>query len=143
MTTHDQEPPEATIRVLAAVVLDGARLLLAQRPLDKRHGGLWEFPGGKREEGEDDEAAIRRELAEELGVTARQVGAPVATHRDPGSRYLIVFVPVHIEGTPQALEHSAVGWFTPSEARALPLAPSDAAFLGQWPMALERRTGRR
>ncbi len=118
-----------TIRVLAAVVVEGERVLLAQRPADKRHGGLWEFPGGKREPGEDDAAAIGRELAEELGVRVTSVGAALATHQDPGSPYVIVFVPVRIQGSPKALEHAAIGWFTLDGARRLPLAPSDAAFL--------------
>lgn len=118
-----------TIRVLAAVVRRGPTLLLAQRPADKRHGGLWEFPGGKVEPGESDAVAIARELDEELGVAVRHVGATLGRHRDPGSPYEIIFIEVEITGEPCALEHAAIGFFTPDEARALPLAPSDASFL--------------
>ena len=56
------------MRVLATVIRRDGRLLVCQRPSHKRHGGLWEFPGGKVEPGESDLAASRRELAEELGV---------------------------------------------------------------------------
>ena len=134
---------ETTIRVLAAVIQQGDRLLLAQRPANKRHGGLWEFPGGKREPGEDDTLTITRELAEELDVRVRAVGPALATHQDPGSRYLIVFVPVTIDGEPRAVEHEALGWFSRAEALALPLAPSDAAFLAQSLSGLEPTAGGR
>ena len=62
------------VRVIAAVVWRGDRLLVCQRPAHKRHGGLWEFPGGKVEAGESDAAAARRELREELGVEVTAVG---------------------------------------------------------------------
>jgi mutator protein MutT len=63
-----------SIRVIAAVLARGEKLLVCQRPPHKRHGGLWEFPGGKVEAGEDDETAARRELAEELGIEVESVG---------------------------------------------------------------------
>jgi len=63
------------IRVLASVIQRDNRLLVFRRPLDKRHGGLWEFPGGKVREGESDLDAARRELREELGVEVTGVGA--------------------------------------------------------------------
>jgi len=55
---------EESVRVAAAVIERGGRLLVCQRPLGKRHGGLWEFPGGKLHEGEDLLAATTRELSE-------------------------------------------------------------------------------
>ncbi|MEY3012957.1 MAG: hypothetical protein RIT45_1692 [Pseudomonadota bacterium] len=121
------------IRVLAAVVRRGERLLLAQRPPHKRHGGLWEFPGGKVEPGETDAEAIARELREELDVTVVSTGAVRATHADPGSPYDVVFLEVAIDGEPRALEHAAVGFFTPTEAIAMALAPSDKRFLQSLP----------
>ena len=64
-------------RVVAAVIERGNRVLLAQRPAAKRHAGLWEFPGGKIEEGEQPRDALRRELEEELGIQAR-IGDEIA-----------------------------------------------------------------
>src|SRR5690554_5110850 len=56
------------VRVAVAVVLVGAKVLIAKRPLDKNQGGLWEFPGGKIEANESAQAALIRELQEEVGV---------------------------------------------------------------------------
>src|SRR5688500_16930335 len=61
--------------VLAAVIGRNGRWLICERPLTKRHGGLWEFPGGKLEVGESLADAARREVAEELGVTAIHIGS--------------------------------------------------------------------
>jgi 8-oxo-dGTP diphosphatase len=120
---------ESVIRVVAAVIADGERLLVCQRPLDKRHGGLWEFPGGKCEQGESDADAARRELREELGVDVTYVGMAEVTILDPGSRFEIAFVPVSISGIPECHEHIALSWGKPDELARLPLAPSDRRFI--------------
>ena len=65
---HAASLTPAAVRVIAAVIQRGDQRLICQRPPHKRHGGLWEFPGGKVEPNESDESAARRELAEELGV---------------------------------------------------------------------------
>ena len=119
----------ATIRVIAAVISRGDKLLVCQRPPHKRHGGLWEFPGGKVEPNEDDETAVRRELREELGLDLLEIGAPELEVADPGSPYLIAFIPVRAAGEPRAHEHSALAWGTPVELLALPLAPSDRRYV--------------
>jgi mutator protein MutT len=121
-------PPD-TIRVVAAVVSDGDRLLVCQRPPHKRHGGLWEFPGGKCELGESDAEALDRELREELGVAAAEVGAELFAIQDPNSPFLIAFAPVTIVGDPVCHEHAALRWGTPAELERLPLAPSDRRFV--------------
>jgi mutator protein MutT len=117
--------------VVAAVVRRGDRLLLGQRPAEKRYGGLWEIPGGKVHPGESDADAVRRELEEELGLTATRVGNVLAEHPDPGSHFLIRFLAVEVSGEPVCREHSALRWATPQEAATLPLAPSDRWFLDQ------------
>jgi 8-oxo-dGTP diphosphatase len=122
-------PTPGTIHVLAAVITRDGRWLLARRPKAKRHGGLWELPGGKLRDGESLAAAAARELAEELGVQVTGVGEPRASLRDPGSPYLVHFCPVEIVGEPRALEHPEVRWVTPEEARKLPLSPTDRTFL--------------
>ena len=119
------------IRVVAAVISRGEKLLVCQRPMNKRHGGLWEFPGGKCEPGESDGDAMRRELAEELAVTAISVGASEYEIADNGSPYLIVFVPVTISAEPTPIEHSAVAWLQPYELLQMQLAPSDRRYVEQ------------
>ena len=116
------------IRVVAAVISRGDKLLVCQRPAHKRHGGLWEFPGGKCEPGESDADAIRRELAEELCVETLTVGDAQYEIADPESQFLIVFVAVSISGEPIAREHSAMVWAAPDELFSLPLAPCDRRY---------------
>jgi 8-oxo-dGTP pyrophosphatase MutT (NUDIX family) len=134
---HPNDPRERTdvssehtpIRVIAAVISRGDELFVCQRPLHKRHGGLWEFPGGKCEPGESDTDAARRELREELGVDVVSVGEPELIVADHGSPFAIVFVPVCIDGVPTCHEHIALAWGEPAELRNLPLAPSDRVFV--------------
>lgn len=122
------DPHRETIRVLAAVVRRGERYLVCQRAAHKRHGGLWEFPGGKCEFGESDADAARRELSEELGVHVTSVGAELFAAHDIGSPFLIAFVEVAIDRDPVCHEHSAATWALPAEMKHLPLAPSDRKF---------------
>ena len=121
--------PEPSIRVVAAVVTRGDRLLVCQRPPHKRHGGLWEFPGGKTEPGESDADAARRELREELGVEVVEALDEELALADPGSPFLIAFVPVTIRGKPTCHEHTDLVWGTPAELAMLPLAPSDRRYV--------------
>jgi 8-oxo-dGTP diphosphatase len=122
-------PPSMPIRVLASVVERDQRLLVCRRPLHKRHGGLWEFPGGKVREGESDLEAARRELREELGVEVTGVGAVALSVPDPGSDFVIEFLPVEIRGEPECLEHMAVEWRAEEELLSVPLAPSDRRYV--------------
>ncbi len=117
------------VRVVAAVIRRGDKLLVCQRPLHKQHGGLWEFPGGKCEAGESDGDALRREVREELGTEVVEVGTSQFESRDEGSSFLIVFTPVRVTGEPLCHEHSALRWGTAEEISRLPLAPSDRQFL--------------
>ena len=118
------------IDVVAAVVRRDDRYLIALRPEHKRHGGLWEFPGGKIDPGETREAATRRELDEELGVALRSVDPNERWARvDAGGRFRILFLDVEIEGEPRALEHTELRWSTVDELLGMRLAPTDAAFV--------------
>lgn len=105
------------------------RYLVCQRPVHKRHGALWEFPGGKVERGESDDSTARRELEEELGLSVLRTWPPMFDARDPGSDFMIVFCRVEAAGSPIPTEHTAIAWSTASELDALPLAPSDALFV--------------
>jgi len=115
-------------RVLASVIESHGRLLVCRRPADKRHGGLWEFPGGKVRRGESDLEAIRRELAEELGVEVTAVMEPRFSAPDPGSDFVIEFLPVEIRGIPRCLEHTALKWVKEEDLLSLSLAPSDRRY---------------
>jgi 8-oxo-dGTP diphosphatase len=127
--SHQVLPQDGTlIRVLAAVIRRGDRYLVCRRPAHKRHGGCWEFPGGKLELGETLLEAARRELGEELGVQVVSAGGPVFSSQDPGSPFLIEFVEVEISGVPEAKEHDEIRWIGALELQDLRLAPADQAF---------------
>jgi 8-oxo-dGTP diphosphatase len=119
--------------VVAAVVRrDDGRFLLAQRPPGSHMAGLWEFPGGGVHDGEPAEAALVRELGEELGVGV-EVQEPVtfAWHRDEKREILLLFYSARItQGVPVGQEGQAVGWFLPSELPGLATPPADAPLLG-------------
>jgi 8-oxo-dGTP diphosphatase len=117
------------VRVVAAVIARGDHLLVCQRPLQKRYGGLWEFPGGKCGPNESIAAAARRELREELGVRVIEVGNEQIAIPDPGSSYLIVFTPVGVVGEPICNEHLQLLWASPSELTKIPLAPTDKLYV--------------
>src|SRR3954467_5139991 len=95
----------ALTSVLAAVIERDGKYLVCQRPPHKRHGSLWEFPGGKVEAGETHFEAARRELAEELDVDVLTVSSVIFSIADPGSDFLIEFAPTTIHGSPRCLEH--------------------------------------
>jgi 8-oxo-dGTP diphosphatase len=117
------------VYVVAAVIRRDDRLLVGLRPAHKRHGGLWEFPGGKLEGDETPLQGAMRELGEELGVVVTRVSEARIRFRDPGSPFLIAFHDVEIEGEPSALEHEELRWCQVAELAEMPLAPSDARFV--------------
>lgn len=106
-------------------------MLICQRPPEKRHGGLWEFPGGKLEAGESDLDAARRELSEELGVAVDRIGRELFAVHDENSPFLIAFVETFIRGTPTCHEHTALAWAEPHDISRYALAPSDRRFVAQ------------
>jgi len=118
--------------VVAAVIRDGSgRYLVAQRRPGSHLGGLWEFPGGAVESGEEPAAALARELTEELGVGA-EIGEPVtfAWHRDDSRDVLLLFYRASIRtGTPHGREGQAVRWVSAGELAALPTPPADASLI--------------
>lgn len=117
---------------MAAVIQRGKKILIAQRAFEKRHGGLWEFPGGKTQTGETLEAAITREIYEEFGVRAESVAQPVHSVTDPGSQFSIAFMPVEIDGELLPTEHIEVRWIEKTELCNYDLAPADAIFARWW-----------
>jgi mutator protein MutT len=116
------------IQVVAAVIEREGRFLVAQRPAHKRHGGLWEFPGGKLKQGEDLFAAAHRELAEELGVEVQSVGPIEMSIEDGASIFVISFTRAEIVGEPTAHEHDALAWVASTDLLRYALAPSDRLY---------------
>ena len=127
------------VPVVAAVIRRGDRYLVGRRPVEKRHGGLWEFPGGKVLEGESRHDAATRELDEELGLRVVSLGALLLSVDEPGAPFLIEFYETAVSGTPRALEHSDIGWFTADELVRMDLAPADARFARSVAAALSPR----
>ncbi|MHB1308483.1 MAG: 8-oxo-dGTP diphosphatase MutT [Limisphaerales bacterium] len=119
------------IEVAAGLVFRHGRLLLTQRRTGDHLGGLWEFPGGKREPGEDFPACLRRELREELGIGV-EVGPCLerVRHEYPDKAvYLEFFRCRLIEGEPQALGCQAIAWVTPQELSRYEFPAADARLL--------------
>jgi 8-oxo-dGTP diphosphatase len=112
-----------------ALVDPDRRVLIAQRPEDKMFPGLWEFPGGKLEEGETPEAALIRELHEELGISTQSAClAPLAfvSHAYESFHLLMpLYVCRKWQGTPQPIEHVALKWVRPQALRDYPMPPAD------------------
>lgn len=106
------------IHVAAAVIraVDG-RVLIAKRPLDKHQGGLWEFPGGKVEAGESVEAALARELAEELGITVTAAQPLIQVRHDyPDKQVLLdVWQVLAFSGEPHGAEGQPLAWVEPAQ----------------------------
>jgi mutator protein MutT/uracil-DNA glycosylase family 4 len=121
------------VEVTAAVVRRGRRFLVTRRDPAKHLGGLWEFPGGKREPGESLEECLERELREELGVRVR-VGARLAIvpWAYPDRRVLLHFYRCRlVAGRITSLERQPYRWVTPAELAALPMPPADATLVSR------------
>ena len=121
-----------SIRVIASLIARNSKYLVCRRPSKKRHGGLWEFPGGKIRDGESNLDAARRELGEELGVEVVGAGKLIFKAMDPGSIYSIEFIEVEIKGKPKPIEHSEVRWCKATELSLLSLAPADTKFVKEY-----------
>lgn len=115
------------IEVVAALIWDGNRFLICQRPEHKARGLLWEYVGGKVEEGETKEEALIRECREELGVTITvgDVFMDVVHEYPDITVHLTLFHAKITEGTIQLLEHNAVAWITPDEIPNYAFCPAD------------------
>jgi 8-oxo-dGTP diphosphatase len=119
-----------TVLVSAVALIDvDGRVLIAQRPEGKSMAGLWEFPGGKVEEGETPEAALIRELHEELGIdTWSSCLAPLtfASHSYQEFHLLMpLFACRKWEGTPVSRENQALRWVRARNLKDFPMPPAD------------------
>jgi 8-oxo-dGTP diphosphatase len=118
-----------TLVVACALIDADNRVLVTQRPEGKALAGLWEFPGGKLEPGERPEAALIRELNEELGVTVKEACLAPLTFASYGYEGFHLLMPLYIcrrwEGFVQAREGQAMQWVRPAKLRELAMPPAD------------------
>ena len=119
------------IEVVAALIWEGEKFMICQRPAHKARGLLWEFVGGKVEPGETKEQALIRECREELAVTLSVGGKFMdVVHEYPDlTVHLTLFSAVIAAGVPQLLEHNDIRWITPAEIGEYEFCPADETIL--------------
>lgn len=115
--------------VACALVDTDRRVLIAQRPQGKSMAGLWEFPGGKVEPGETPEAALIRELNEELAIETKEACLAPLSFASHSYENMHLLMPLYVcrkwQGVPQAREHIALKWVRPQALRDYPMPPAD------------------
>ena len=125
----DTSPPIVLVAAVALVDPDG-RVLLAERPAGKSMAGLWEFPGGKVNAGETPEAALIRELAEELGIDVPASCLAPFTFASHTYRDFHLLMPLYVcrkwSGAPTAREGQRLAWVRPARLADYPMPPADA-----------------
>lgn len=117
--------------VAAALIWDNDKFMICRRPAHKSNALLWEFVGGKLEEGETKQEALMRECMEELGVKV-EVGEEFfdVVHQYPDILvHLTIFNAKIAEGTPQLLEHCDIKWITPAQIPEYKFCPADKDIL--------------
>ena len=120
-------PPLPHITVTAAVIQRDGKVLITRRPAHGLLGGLWEFPGGKQQEGEDLDACLQREIREELGATV-EVGAPAGVYRHAYTHFRLTLHAFYcrlVDGEPQPIEASALQWVRLEELPDYPMGKVD------------------
>jgi 8-oxo-dGTP diphosphatase len=120
--------------VVAAALIDvDHRVLIAQRPKEKQLGGLWEFPGGKVGVDERPEAALIRELGEELGVTVKEACLAPLTFASHAYEDFHLLMPLYVcrrwEGIVASREGQALKWVRPGKLRDYPMPPADGPLI--------------
>ena len=129
MTKKNEEAVRVVLVAAVALIDADGRVLLARRPAGKEMAGLWEFPGGKVDPGETPEAALIRELDEELGIeTWNSCLAPLTFASHPYDSFHLL-MPLYAcrrwQGTPQPREGQELAWVRAAELSRYPMPPAD------------------
>jgi 8-oxo-dGTP diphosphatase len=134
-----RQPVRVVAAALARVGAAGPELLIAQRPPGSWQAGKWEFPGGKIEPGEAAEAALARELAEELGIAARALVPLGAFRHDYPERSveILLWLVTAFEGEPRGLDGQALRWIAPRELEHCGLLEADLAMIAPLRQAVQ------
>lgn len=111
------------MQVVAAVIVDGPRVMIARKAPGKTHAGLWEFPGGKVEMGESPEQALIREIREELDLEIA-VGEHLVTVSD-GRIVMSAHLAHIVSGSPVLRDHDRIDWLLPRQLDERPMADLD------------------
>ena len=126
--TAPEPLPVLLVAAVALVDADG-RVLIAQRPAGKEMAGLWEFPGGKVGEGETPEAALIRELEEELGIDTEESCLAPFSFASHGYERFHLLMPLYVcrvwKGQARPREGQALKWVRVSELGDYPMPPAD------------------
>jgi len=132
-TKNSKLKTKNSVEVSAALILRGGKLLITQRHAGAHLGGLWEFPGGKREPGESFAACLVREIREELGVeiSVGEMFEEIAHDYPEKSVYLKFFRCRLLSGEPQPLDCAAVKWVDRSELDRHEFPAADAQLLAK------------
>jgi 8-oxo-dGTP diphosphatase len=121
--------PKLLLVAACALVDIDRRILIAQRPEGKSMAGLWEFPGGKVEEGETPEASLVRELNEELGIDTKEACLAPLTFASHTYENFHLLMPLYVcrrwTGVPQAREGQGLKWVKAVELRSYPMPAAD------------------
>ena len=120
------------VDVVGAIIKDGDRYLVGQRAANKAQGGLWEFMGGKIEQGETPEQALARECREELNLEIedeRIIDSVVHEYPEKTIRLTLIECTPKSGSVPKALEHQQIRWVTVLEMRTMPFAAADSELI--------------
>jgi len=121
------------ISVTCAIIRKNGLILAAQRPADSHLAGKWEFPGGKLDRNETEEACIVREIREELGLDVQPARRLQPSTHDYGEKVirLIPFECEVVSGDPVAHEHAAIKWVAPADLDELNWCEADIPIVEQ------------
>ena len=122
-----------TIYVAVAIIGSGGKYLIGKRPRGKAFGGLWEFPGGKRNEGETFEQCLRREIENEefpgMKIEIKEFFGKNVYEKEHPIIHLFAYLAEYISGELNHVAHDEIKWVSPSEFHNYEFAPADMPFV--------------